>query len=316
MQVLILGAGGVGGYFGGRLAQSGNPVTFLVRPNRAQQLRTQGLTLRSHFGDWAGPVRVIGKDDQAAGLFDVVIIACKTDAAAQAIPDVRPFVTSGTRVLPFCNGMGHMDVLQQAFPGQLVGGLAHLMVSVDDSGAIVHGNQVHSFRFGRLDGAADEVLTALERQLKEVPIDAQATGHILSDMWSKFQFIAGFDAATCVLRASAGVIEATDDGAALTKEVLAEAAAVAAAEGYPVSDQHFSETLALATQRGSGFTSSMLRDIRAGRATEGAGIVGDMLRRARRHKLDTPFLRVAWAHLQAYEAQRTQRGERLGRSAA
>lgn len=304
MQILILGAGGVGGYFGGRLAQSGNPVTFLVRPGRAQQLHSGGLALRSAFGDWAGPVRTIIKGDTGTPPFDLVIIACKTDGVEQAVQDVRPYVVPDTRVLPFCNGMGHVDLLQQAFPGQVVGGLAHLMASVDESGAIVHGNQLHSFRFGRLDGTPDEVLATLERQLKEVPIDARMTDRILSDMWSKFQFIAGFDAVTCVLRASAGVIESTDEGAALMKEALAETAAVAAAEGYPVSDRHFADALALATQRGSAFTSSMLRDIRAGRATEAAGIVHDVLQRARSHRLDTPFLRIAWAHLQAYETQR------------
>lgn len=305
MRTLIVGAGGVGGYFGGRLTQAGAQVTFLVRPERAQLLKTQGLRLTSAYGDWSGDVSVV-THGAPADFHDLVIIACKTNGVGQAIADVQPFVGPKTRVLPLINGISHMARLEEAFPSAVVGALAHLMVSVSPDGTIVHGNKVHTFRFGSLSDKPDAVLDELAEILRKVPITAEVSPTILAEMWSKFQFIAGFAAVTSALRASAGVIADTDDGISIMEGALGETAAVVAAEGFPVTDEHFSTTLALATEHGSPFTSSMLRDIEAGRVTEAAEIVGDMVKRARSFQIPVPVMRVAWAHLQAYEARRAQ----------
>ncbi len=307
MNVLILGAGGVGGYLGCRLMQSGVPVVFLARGQTVRRLNENGLRLTSPFGDWEGEVQAITAADRPRMAFDLVVLACKTYDLAQAIDDIRPFVGARTKVLPLLNGVTHMERLVAAFPSAVLGGLAHIMVSVSADGAIVHGNDLHRYRFGALPGGDDRVPRDLVDALGQVPIEAGVSAHILDEMWSKFQFISGFAAVTSLLKGSAGMIAATEDGADIMREALAETARIAEAEGFPVSAEHMGSVTALSTERGSGFTSSLLRDVAAGRRAEGDALVGDMLRRARRHSISAPVLRMAWACLQVYERDRARR---------
>lgn len=238
MRVLILGAGGVGGYLGGRLIQSGVSVTFLVRAQKAEQLAGHGLRLTSQFGDWEGKVNAITAEDRPEAAFDLVVLACKGYDLAPAIHAIRPFVRARTQVLPLLNGMGHMERLQAAFPGAVLGGLAHIMVSVAADGTIVHGNRLHRYRMGALPGGDDGMLRELVAALQQAPIEAGIAENILDEMWSKFQFISGFAAVTTLLQASVGKIVETDAGGDIMREALAETARVAEAEGFPVTPEH------------------------------------------------------------------------------
>jgi 2-dehydropantoate 2-reductase len=307
-RIAVLGAGGVGGYFGARLAQAGAPVAFVARSKRADQLRERGIRVQSPRGDWQGKVEVRSPSSEA-GDCDVVVVACKAYDLEAAIGACRAAAAPGARILPLLNGIRHLRELEAAFPDAVVwGGLAHLMVWTAPDGAIRHGGNFHTFRFGRLDGGADPLADELAACLATASIDAAASATICRDMWAKFQMLAALAGTTCLLRAPVGVIVETQCGASLMTEALRETAAIAAAEGFPVGEDHFRKAQALLTEPGSRFASSMLRDIQGGRPTEAAHIVGDMFRRAATHGIDAPILRLAWAHLEAYEIGRRRQG--------
>src|SRR6516225_7855509 len=148
MRILVLGAGAVGGYFGGRLVEAKADVTFLVRPARAAALRERGLAIESTFGDLKLPVRV-ATADILGGVFDTVLLAAKAYDLEQAIAAIRPAVRPETAILPVLNGLVHLDRLDAAFGRERVlGGVAYIAATMTAEGTIRHLNRVHGITFG------------------------------------------------------------------------------------------------------------------------------------------------------------------------
>lgn len=305
MRILVLGAGATGGYFGGRLAEVGADVTFLVREPRARELARDGLVLRSPLGD----ARLAVKTALAAAAgYDLVLLACKAYDLEEAIAAVAPAVAGGAVLLPLLNGVRHFESLDARFGRERVlGGLAQIGASLGPHGAVHHLSGFQALVFGERDPAQRAHCAAFARACAGAKFDARLSEAIELELWEKFVFLATLAAMTCTLRAPVGTIVATQEGEALMCETLEECRAVAAAAGWAPRAEALARYRALLTERGSGFSASMLRDIERGRPTEAAHIVGDMLERARATGVSAPLLRVAWAHLQAYEVRRGER---------
>ena len=309
MRVMVLGAGGTGGYFGGRLAQSGADVVFLVRPPRAAQLARDGLRIRSPLGDVDLQVDAVTADTLPARVadapFDLVLLSCKAYDLDSAIDAIAPAVDAGAAVLPILNGLRHYAALDARFGAErVVGGLCFISVAKEEGGVIRHLGKPASVTFGERDGTDSTRMRAFKALCARAGIDHLRSQPIAREAWSKYSFLAALAAGTCLMRAGVGRIVAGEGGRDFMAALHDECLAVAAAEGEPVPDEtarHARDTL---TQSGSPLEASMLRDLRAGHAIEGEHIVGDMLRRARAHGIDAPLLATAWVHLQAYEAQR------------
>jgi 2-dehydropantoate 2-reductase len=302
MRVVILGAGGVGGYVGARLIEAGTDVTFLARERRAQELASQGLVLKSPLGDFSGPVKVVRAGDKPADKPDAVLLSCKEPALESALAAVAPLLQPGARLLPLLNGVRHIDMLAERFPhAPLLGGIIHGAANLRPDGVIEHLSSFMTVITGPVASPSDPVATEIVDRLKASGVDAYATHEIRQDMWNKFLFLAAFAGITSLMRASIGIILASDSGRERILQLLEETRSVAVAEGFAPPDTLMDEYRTLLTEPGSPLTSSMLRDIEAGRRTEGAHILGDMLARARKHGLATPVLAVAAAHVEAYE---------------
>jgi 2-dehydropantoate 2-reductase len=313
VKVLIIGAGGVGGYFGGRLIQSGADVTFLVREKRARQLADNGLVIKSAVGDATLPVRTLTAADPGQP-FDLVILTCKSYDLPSAIDAAAPHMQAGSRlVLPLLNGMAHIDVLRRRFGAdRVLGGLCGIFATLSPAGEVVQmAGLPPRLSFGRFkDQLERKVLEKptieVEAVMAKANFASKRVEPIEQGLWEKWVAIATLAAGTCLMRASVGAIVAADDGAAIMQELLAETAAVASAAGYAPAEQYVGMVRGVATATGSDATASMFRDIQGGGAIEGEHIVGDLLRRARDFGLATPLLRIANAHLQAYEAERNK----------
>ena len=304
MRFLVLGAGGVGGYFGARLAERGADVTFLVRPARAAQIAQSGLVLRSPRGDYRGQVRVAVTGD-AMPEYDAVLLACKAYDLAAAIDAIASAVGPWTMVVPLLNGLAHYDLLKARFGAErITGGIAHLAATLSTEGHILHLNDIHVFTFGELAGGRSRRMDALREALAGVNADISYSEQIMQDAWDKWVMLATLAGMTCLMRAGVGDIRASGDGETITRELYAECCAVADAARFPVSPERQSVALELLTRKNSPFSASMLRDIERGAPTEGAHILGDMLSRALRLSIAAPVLRIAYAHVQAYEARR------------
>lgn len=307
MRVLVLGAGGTGGYFGGRLAQSGADITFLVRPARAGQIARDGLRLRSPLGDADLAVATVTADALpalvATAPFDLVLLSCKAYDLDGAMDAVAPAVGAGAAVLPILNGLRHYAALDARFGEErVVGGLCFISVEKRGDGSIAHLGRPASITFGERAGDRDSARTRDFAALcARAGIEHLHAPRIAQAAWTKFSFLATLAAGTCLMRASVGRIVAADGGAAFMAALHDECLGVAAAEGEPVPEADAARAREMLTQAGSPLEASMLRDLRAGHATEGEHIVGDMLHRARARGIDAPLLATAWVHLQAYE---------------
>ncbi|RZA34377.1 MAG: 2-dehydropantoate 2-reductase [Lysobacteraceae bacterium] len=309
MRILVLGAGGTGGYFGGRLAQSGADVTFLVRKPRGAQLEQHGLQIRSPLGDADFPVAHVVAEDLAALAgsrpLDLVLLSCKAYDLESSLDAIAPAVGPQTTVMPVLNGLLHYAELDARFGRERVlGGLCFISAAKGPAGEIMHLGKPASITFGERDGNPDTArVRGFAVLCEQARLDHLAAGDIDQQLWNKYSFLTTLAAGTCLMRASVGTIVAGEGGSECMQALYGECLAIADAAGRPISLE--TQVIALSTlvQAESPVKASMLRDLEAGQKVEAAHIVGDMLHRARGHGLHTPLLAASWAHLQAYEAR-------------
>lgn len=304
MKILVLGAGAIGGYFGGRLVQAGGDVAFLVRERRAQQLRENGLVVRSPHGDFTVSVRAL-LPSQLDAPFDLIVLTCKAWDLESAIEAIGPAVGASTCVLPLLNGIAHIERLITAFGAERVaGGSCAIPATLTADGEVVQLGAFHSIVFGRLPGTSADAqpkLEALRALYAKTPVPAELSDDMTTALWEKFVGLASLAAMTCLMRAPVGAILSTDGGPALTAEAFEACRRTAEAAGSPPRQAALDRFRAMLTDPTSTLTASMLRDLESGGRTEGAHIVGDMLRRAEAAGIEPGPLRAAWCHLQAAE---------------
>jgi 2-dehydropantoate 2-reductase len=304
MRTLVVGAGAIGGYFGGRLLEIGRELTFLVRPRRAAELTRTGLAIRSRLGDADLPEPPLVFADQLAETFDLVLLACKAYDLDGAMASVAPAVGPDTAILPLLNGIRHLDAVQARFgAAHVLGGQCVISTTLDPEGRIVHLGDAHTLTFGELDGSASARIEAIGNEFSAARFEARPSNAILQEMWEKWVFISASAGITCLMRAAVGDIVAA--GAAdLAAMLFAECAAIAARAGFAPRPEFAERTRAMLTAPNSPLTASMLRDIERGALVEADHILGDLLRRAA--STDGLLLRIAYAHAKAYEARRAR----------
>ncbi len=304
MRILVVGAGAVGGYFGGRLLQAGRDVTFLVRPRRAALLAKQGLSIRSRLGDFHHPAPPLVTEQHLGDPFDLVVLSCKAYDLGAAVASFSGAVGPRTAILPLLNGMRQLDVLADRFgPERVLGGLCVISAVLGADGSIVHLNDLPALAFGELDGSRSPRIEAIAATRIGAGFDARLSDAIRLEMWEKWVFIATAAGMTCLMRAAIGDIVAAG-GSDLASALLDECAAIAAHRGFPPRQRFLEQTRATLTAAGSPLMASMLRDIESGLPAEGDHILGDLLSRAARADARS-LLRLADLHVRAYEARRT-----------
>lgn len=305
MRLLFLGAGGTGGYFGGRAAQAGADVTFLVRDARAQKLKAEGLRIESPNGDAVVHPKLVTADTLDAA-YDVVVLTCKAYDLSSAIEAIRPAVGPDTTILPIMNGVLQYDTLDAAFgASRVLGGLCHINATLGAEGQVRHLGKHAALTYGERTGEPRSArCTALEAILTQAAFTSRLSSDIYQDIWEKYVFLTTLAAATCAMRGAVGQIVSTDFGEGVLRSLLKECQQVAAASGHAVRAEANESVLKVLTDRESAMTASMFRDLRLGGQVEADHIVGDMARRAIALQLDVPHLRMAYTHLQVYQAQR------------
>jgi 2-dehydropantoate 2-reductase len=305
MRVLVVGAGAIGGYFGGRLLAAGCDVTFLVRPNRAAELADAGLVIKSPNGDVTLKNPPTVQADKLTEKFDVVLLSCKAFDLDDAIKSFGPAVAPQTAIIPLLNGMRHLDVLDKKFGRERVlGGLCAIAATLNDRREVVQLQPMQSLNFGERDGKLSDRVRAIAEAMASGKFGAVASERVVPEMWEKWVFLASLAASTCLMRASVGTILAAPGGKDFVLGALDECSAVAAAEGHAPSGPFFERVRGMLTAEGSPLTASMFRDITAGAPVEADHVIGDMIARGDAAKVPVPKLRVAYTHLKAYEKQR------------
>lgn len=307
MRILIVGAGAIGGYFGGRLLEATRDVTFLVRPRRAEELERDGLIVRSPLGniDYPDPPYVLSQALDTP--YDLILLSCKAYDLDAAMESFAAAVGAETMILPLLNGMAHLDRLAARFSHlNVLGGQCLISVDRDASGIIVHLNDTSQLTFGELDGQVTARIQRVTDEWVGAGFEANLSSSILQDMWEKWCFIATGAGITCSMRSTVGDVVAAS-GESLVLRLLNECAEIAAKAGYPLRPPAHERFVSMLTTPGSKMTSSMLRDIERGAAIEVEHIFGDLVERRDAAGLSTADLSVlgfAYTHLKAYEARR------------
>ncbi|ROR24724.1 ketopantoate reductase [Comamonas sp. BIGb0124] len=304
MKILVVGAGAIGGYYGARLLQAGAQVSFLVRPQRAASLASNGLQVRSELGDFSGAVAAVVREDLKP-VYDLIVLSCKAYDLDAAMHDIGPAVGPDTVILPFLNGMAVYDLLDARFGrDRVLGGAAYIAVMLDQDRVIRHFGAndvvVVGSRSERTAHAAERffaLISASQGSRKLSPDVTQA-------LWNKWVMLGTGALMTCLMRGTVADILATRDGERLMKQAIGECCAVAAAEGHALSAEDLRGLEARLLDTRSTWAASMMRDIaQDAPRLEAQAIVGDLIVRAERRALDLPLARTAYCHLQVYEGQ-------------
>jgi 2-dehydropantoate 2-reductase len=309
MRFLVVGAGSTGGYFGGRLAEAGRDVTFLVRPARAEQLRAHGLRIISPHGDLALTPKLVTAD-AVTGPYDVVLLTVKAFSLEAAIKDLAPAVGPQTMILPVLNGMRHVDLLTERFgETALVGCVAKIATTLDEEGRIRHLSTLQDIAYGEMSGEASARIARLDAAMQGAGFNARLSSDITQELWEKWVLLATMGGICCLMRGNIGEIARGAGGTDFVLGFLDEVTTVVTAVGRKPADKFLAITREMLTQSDSTQASSMYRDMQAGLPVEVDQIIGDLLLRARQAKISTPLLAAAFTHLSIYQNRRLCRGK-------
>lgn len=308
MRIAVVGVGGVGGYFGARLADGGEDVFFIARGPHLEAIRDGGLHVESPEGDLHLPLVNATNDSSEIGPVDVVLLAVKAWQLTAAIEANHSLLGAETAVVPLLNGVDAPTALASALGAKhALGGLCGIVAHLDGPGRVKHVGAVPFVRFGELDNVVtsrvEQLRGAFERSGVRVGIPADIT----VAMWQKFLFIAPTSAVGAVTRATFGVMRQMPETRDLVERAMRETLAVGQAEGVALTDEHMVLAIGLLEAAPDGGTTSMQRDIEAGRPSELEAQTGAIVRRSERLGIATPLNDVFYRCLLPQE--RRARGE-------
>ena len=301
MKILIVGAGGIGGFFGAKLHQAGADITYLLREQRHQHIQSQGLTVETPRGSFTIRPRVV-LANQLEPTYELIILACKAFDLESSIHSIAKASSKGF-ILPFLNGYAHLDALDRQFGKErVIGGIAHIAATISESGSVKQLTELNSFTIGPRSPSQEAFAQELFTLCKKADFDSFYKENIEQALWDKWVFLATLAGMTTICRGSIGEIAATPYGKDLCRQMFAESCAIAAGEGYVITEKTQLSSLDILTKEGSPFTASMLRDLLAHKKNEYQHILGDIVDRASEHSIECPLLKIAYTHM-AVESQ-------------
>jgi 2-dehydropantoate 2-reductase len=302
MKILIVGAGAIGGYFGGRLMEKGEDVTFLVREKRMRQLKKSGLVIESIHGNlhFTEPKTILAGDQ--ADPFDVIFISTKSYHLDGVGESIRPYVGSETMILPLLNGIAHLDVLSESFGSEKVlGGLCFIEATLNADGTVLQKSPIHDLVFGERNGEKSERIHRLDSAFEGTKASFRLSENIEKDMWHKYLFITALSGITSLFRSPIGPIREQQLGGDTIRSLLLETVEIMKAIGAPIADGALDATFSKLNDIGYGMKSSLQRDMEKSLPTEGDHLFGYLLEKANQLRLPAPTLSVIYANVIIHE---------------
>lgn len=296
MKILIVGAGGIGGYFGAKLLLAGADITYLLREKRQSLIQDKGLTIETPKGSFTvHPPSVLA--DELEPIYDLIILAPKGFDLDDTLKSIRKAAVKGI-ILPFLNGFSHMQKLDDHFgKSRVMGGVAHIAATITESGSVKQITELHSLTVGSRMPEHAAVAQDFFALCKKTDFDSFYSEQIEQALWDKWIFLATLAGMTTICRSSVGDIASTPYGKELSQRMYGECCSIASSMGYLASDVTQKNAISLLTKEGSPFTASMLRDLLAGKRTEHDHILGDLIRLTLHSDIDCPLLKIAHTHM-------------------
>ncbi|WML42904.1 ketopantoate reductase family protein [Neobacillus sp. PS3-40] len=303
MNVLVVGAGAIGGYFGGRLLEKNIDVTFLVRERRRKQLVEHGLIIESVNGNASFMPKTIVTGENADH-FDVIILSTKAYHLDGAIQDIQPYVTEGTVIMPLLNGISHIQKLSDVFGEEnVIGGLCSIESTLDKEGKILQTSPLNNLVFGELSGERSKRILKMEEMFSGTKVNYKLSENVNQDLWHKYLFITTMSGITTLMRSPIGPIRDEESGRETLKWLLKEIISVMNLVHAPIAENI--EDIQLKQIEGLGYTmkTSMQRDMEKLMPVEADHLQGYLLGIARKEGLSVPILQAVYANLKIYEEQ-------------
>jgi 2-dehydropantoate 2-reductase len=300
VKLVVMGVGGVGGYFGAKLARAGVDVTCVARGAHLEAIRARGLTVRSVTdGEFSVSVPVVDRLDGRLRA-DVVLFCVKSFDTETAVDAIRPAVGPGTAVLSLQNGVDNEAKIDLALgPGHAVGGVAYVFAAIDTPGLIVH-TQGGRIAFGELDGRLTSRMERLREAFGVASIPAEVSPDIRRTLWEKYVYLVAQAGMTALTRSPLGVLRTIPETWAMYRLMVEELAALAACEKVELAPDAIDRIMESAALLNADTTSSMYHDLTRGRRLELEALHGHAVRLGRRHGIPTPTLFAVYAALKPH----------------
>ncbi len=290
MKIAIMGTGGVGGYFGAKLALSGCEVTFIARGAHRAAIRRNGLRVVSESGDMLIAEPRVVEDPRDAGSVDLILFGVKLWDTAAAAEAIKPLVRPGTGVISFQNGVVKDDMLTDIVgPEAVIGGVCYIAATIAEPGVIAHTGAMQRLVFGEYDGKRSARVERFYEACRRAGIDATISADIRRSIWEKFVFLVGFSATTTATRCPIGLVRSNPHSRELLAAVMREVVMVGRAEGVALPTGFADDRLAFCDQLPAPMTSSMHHDLERGSRLEVEWLSGDVSRRGERLGVPAPF---------------------------
>jgi len=300
MRIAVMGAGGVGGYFGGRLAQAGHDVSFIARGAHLAAMKARGLSLKSPLGDATVKVRAT-EDPAELGTADVVLFAVKLWDTESAAEQIRPLVANGGVVIPFQNGVESIERVGKVLGlERAMGGAAYIASRIGEPGVIVQTGTMARLRFGPVLPSQNNMAEAFLAACKDAKIEAELTDDIVRVLWEKFVLLVSISATTTVARSSVGVVRGDPDLRWLLETCMRETWALGRKRGVALADDFVAQTLKFVDGLPAEMRASMAADLEAGGRLEAPWLSGAVARMSRGAGLEAPANRAVFAALKPY----------------
>jgi len=298
MRFAVIGAGGVGGYFGGKLAHGGADVTFIVRGKTLEALRGNGLRVDSINGDFVVPIVNATDDPRIVGPVDVVLLAVKTSQIPTVLQTIAPLIGEHTAVIPMENGMDAPEQIAHAVGREhAMGGLCAIVSFIAAPGHIRHAASDPFVMFGELDNSISDRVTRIQEAMTAAGVVAEVPSDIHRAMWTKFLFIAPLSGIGAVTRVPAGVWRVMPELRDIARRAIEEIIAVASARGVQLAPDAVDATLGRYDSLAPDATSSLQRDIMQGKPSELDAQLGAVVRMGRAAGVPTPIHDLLYAVL-------------------
>jgi len=305
MKILVVGAGAIGGYFGARLLENGENVTFLVREKRKELLNKTGLHIESVHGNAELIPRLITVNSPSE-TFDLVLISTKSYHLEQAIADLRPFVNEDTTILPLLNGIAHIDLLTEAFGEKaIIGGLCFIETTLKENGTISQKSPLHQLIFGELSGEETPRIQKLQSVFSGTNADFEYSDNINQDMWQKYLFITALSGITSLMESPIGPIMDLEGGRNTVTSLLEEITSIMNIINAPIKESIAADLFQKISGMGYDMKSSMQRDMEKLLPLEADHLQGFLLQHAKDHNIPVPVLETIYTKLVLYDKSRS-----------
>jgi len=302
LNILIIGAGALGVYFGGRLVEQGENVTFLVRKNRYKQIKEHGLVINSIKGDYTLENPRIILDPNEIEDCDLVVLSVKGYQLEETFPQLIKLVNQGAKILPLLNGIEHIHRLQKEFGEETVlGGLAFIIATLNDKGHVVHSSPSHDLIFGPLHAKQRAICNTFNKTAENANMNAHMSEDILLDLWKKYMFITAFSGITTAVNLPIGPIRQHKSTFQLVEKVLNEMKALANSYDIAITSEDVQKALHQFEHLPDEATSSMHQDRRKGLTLEVEHLQGGALRLAKRKNIHLPVTKTLYAVIKPFE---------------